>query len=37
MHYKSIKTLKVQYDEDDNHHVQSNAISHSGIILYKHG
>ena len=30
---KTKKTLKVQYDEDDNHHVNTNAIGNSGIVL----
>ena len=30
---KTKKTQKVQYDDDDNHHVQSRIISHGGVIL----
>lgn len=31
MHYKSIKTQKVQYADDDNHPVKPNAIHDSRV------
>ena len=34
---KTKKTQKVQYDDDDNHHVQTNKIGYRGIILYGKG
>ena len=34
---KTKKTQKVQYDDDDNHHVHSNEIGNGGINLYGHG
>jgi len=30
---KTKKTQKVQYDDDDNHHVQPNAIGNGGVVL----
>ena len=29
---KTKKTQKAQYDEDDNHHVQPNAIGNGGVV-----
>ena len=31
---KTQKTQKVQYDDDDNHHDQSNAIGNSGVVKW---
>ena len=31
---KNKKTQKTQYVEDDNHPVQTNEISHSGVVLF---
>ena len=37
MHYKSIKTQKVQYDDDDNHPVHSNEIGDRGVVAFSQG
>ena len=29
-----MKTQQIQYADDDNHPVQTNEISHGGIVLY---
>lgn len=31
---KNKKTQKIQYDDDDNHHVQRRIFGYCGIILY---
>jgi len=33
---KTKKTQQAQYDDDDNHHVNTNAIGNSGIVLVSH-
>tara|TARA_B100000965_G_C19025836_1_gene513055 strand:- start:229 stop:405 length:177 start_codon:yes stop_codon:yes gene_type:complete len=33
---KTKETQKVQYNEDDNHHVQSRIFSHRGVVLVGH-
>ena len=31
-----MKTQKTQYNEDDNHHDQSNEISYGGVVSFGH-
>lgn len=34
---KTKKNQKVQYADDDNHHVHSNEISHGGVVGFGQG